>query len=58
MIPVPNHWPHHYNGVVSSPCDVIDGPCCCGAWHKYNKEQWIMENLRMYGLVQIGTTKE
>ncbi len=21
-----------YNG-VSEPCDMADGPCCCGAWH-------------------------
>ena len=28
----PDHWPKRYNA-CSEPCDVIDGPCCCGAWH-------------------------
>jgi hypothetical protein len=26
-----------YNG-LSEPCDTIDGPCCCGAWHSI--EEW------------------
>ena len=22
-----------YNGGCSEPCDMLVGPCCCGAWH-------------------------
>ena len=22
-----------YNGGYSEPCDMLVGPCCCGAWH-------------------------
>ena len=25
----PAPWATHYNG----PCDMVIGPCCCGAWH-------------------------
>lgn len=38
----PEHWPPYVNG-TGSPCDVLQGPCCCGAWH-YLTEWQIDEN--------------
>ena len=31
--PWPEDWPRHHNG-VSEPCDMLVGPCSCGAWHQ------------------------
>lgn len=28
----PDDWPRHYNS--NEPCDMLVGPCCCGAWHQ------------------------
>ena len=28
-----------HNGSCTDPCDMIDGPCACGAWH--NAKEWI-----------------
>ena len=36
---VPEDWPPHYNA-CTDPCDVIEGPCVCGAWHNLS-EPWI-----------------
>lgn len=24
----------HFFNASSDPCDMMDGPCACGAWHK------------------------
>lgn len=29
----PKDWPKHFNG-SSEPCDMLVGPCSCGAWHQ------------------------
>lgn len=34
-IPYPKNAPENFNG-SATPCDVFDGPCSCGAWHKGN----------------------
>lgn len=31
FVPWPTEWPKHYNSNV--PCDMLVGPCACGAWH-------------------------
>lgn len=32
LTPWPKDWPLNYNG-NSTPCDMVIGPCACGAWH-------------------------
>lgn len=32
LIAWPKDWPKFYNG-VSDACDMLVGPCACGAWH-------------------------
>ena len=46
---VPAHWPLHYNPPgATDPCDMIHGPCACGAWHGYHQE-WVQWGLTRYG---------
>lgn len=33
MTPYPEDWPRYYNGTTSTPCDMLEGPCACGATH-------------------------
>lgn len=32
FVPYPAHLPPRYNG-SGQPCDMLVGPCSCGAWH-------------------------
>ncbi len=45
---VPEHWPPHYN-VNMEPCDMTDGPCCCGAWHDHG-EDWVRNGVARFGV--------
>lgn len=45
----PAHWPPRYNG-YNDPCDTIDGPCCCGAWHVLG-EEWVTDHIDKFGYV-------
>jgi len=29
----PEDWPKYKMTAYSDPCDMLVGPCCCGAWH-------------------------
>lgn len=33
FIDYPDHWPRYFNGGGNEPCDLLQGPCACGAWH-------------------------
>lgn len=33
MTPYPGWLPSRYNA-STDPCDMLEGPCACGAWHK------------------------
>lgn len=34
----------YHNGQITEPCDMIEGPCACGAWHHfYEWDPEIME---------------
>jgi len=32
----PHHWPPYRNG-GGELCDMLQGPCACGAWHQLNE---------------------
>jgi hypothetical protein len=38
MIIYPDSLPKYHNN-NREPCDMLDGPCVCGAWHSY--EEWV-----------------
>ena len=48
LIPYTKEWPSVYNG-SNEPCDMLDGPCGCGAyhslkeWYKKFEEHFYME---------------
>ena len=44
----PYDWPPYYNG-INQPCDVCEGPCICGAWHKAGEFQFKDGTLFRYG---------
>ena len=47
MVPWPEEWEdRHYNGVhgCGEPCDMLVGPCACGAFH-LETEEWVVEVL-------------
>lgn len=39
LIPFPTTEPPHYNA-CNEPCDMLSGPCACGAWHTV-EERWV-----------------
>jgi hypothetical protein len=44
FVPWPAAWTdRHYNG-CNEPCDLLIGPCRCGAWHSED-ETWVQEKL-------------
>ena len=43
-VPWPQDWTdRHYNG-GREPCDMLVGPCSCGAWHQ-ESEDWVQAML-------------
>jgi len=45
LIIYPEHWPKSYNSNI--PCDMADGPCCCGAWHSLKE---FRQHIVKYGM--------
>jgi hypothetical protein len=47
--PWPEQWTdYHYNG-CEEPCDMLFGPCVCGAWHTLD-DDWVQEKLRSHNV--------
>lgn len=46
----PSKWPKYL--MANEPCDMISGPCCCGAWHKISDWWHVfgLEKPTFYGL--------
>lgn len=44
----PDDWPEYHNA-CSDPCDVLQGPCACGAWHKLYEWDFIKKTRRPTG---------
>lgn len=53
LIPYPKEWPKYYNS--NMPCDMADGPCCCGGWHSLG--EW-SENWKNACLERINELKD
>ncbi len=43
----PEDWPRYKQCNVS--CDMLEGPCLCGAWHGSGEFQLIAGKLHRYG---------
>src|SRR5262245_10523931 len=48
ILGVPKHWPPHHNA-NTAPCDMIQGPCACGAYH-FLDDDWVITGLSTYGI--------
>lgn len=52
FIPWPDNWPEYKQHCFSSwsdSCDMLVGPCRCGAWHQPGEFEWKDGVLHRYG---------
>jgi hypothetical protein len=40
FVPWPTDWTDRRHNACNDPCDMLVGPCSCGAWHDTN-EKWV-----------------
>lgn len=46
FIPMPKEWiGQYFNGGCTEPCDMLSGPCACGATHHI--EEWIISRKKL-----------
>lgn len=46
----PEDWTDYHYNASHEPCDMLIGPCSCGAWHSEN-ETWVQEILKKHNAV-------
>ncbi len=44
IVPWPADWTDRHFNANSEPCDMLAGPCACGAWH-HQTEPWVQAAL-------------
>ena len=50
MVAWPDGWDgQNYNG-TNEPCDMLVGPCSCGAWH-HETEYWVRRALEVHNAI-------
>jgi len=52
MVPWPNNWPRYKQACFSSfqnSCDMLVGPCACGAWHQQGEFELKGNEIHRYG---------
>jgi hypothetical protein len=47
LVAWPDDWTLRCYNACSEPCDMLIGPCSCGAWH-IEDEHWVQEVLRIH----------
>ena len=45
LMPMPVEWIGQYHNACTNPCDMLCGPCACGAWH--HLDEWIITRKRL-----------
>jgi hypothetical protein len=50
MVPWPAEWTDYHYNASHEPCDMLVGPCSCGAWH-HATEEWVRETLARHNTV-------
>jgi hypothetical protein len=50
MVPWPAEWTDYHYNASHEPCDMLVGPCSCGAWH-HATEDWVRETLARHNTV-------
>ena len=46
----PDDWTDRHYNASHDPCDMLVGPCSCGAWH-YETEGWVVELLKKHNTI-------
>ena len=47
MVPWPEEWTDRHYNACNEPCDMLVGPCACGAWHSED-EDWVRAALEKH----------
>ena len=50
MVPWPDGWDGQNHNGIKEPCDMLVGPCSCGAWH-YETEYWVRRALEVHNAI-------
>jgi len=37
LVPMPVRYIGQFYNACTDPCDMLEGPCACGAWHHQNE---------------------
>lgn len=47
---MPKDWIGQVHNACTDPCDMLNGPCVCGAWHHWDEWIIIRKKLTMKGV--------
>jgi hypothetical protein len=47
FVPWPASWTERRYNAGNEPCDMLSGPCACGAWHSLG-EDWVQALFRYH----------
>lgn len=47
LVPFPQEWDARHYELIDVPCNMLIGPCCCGATHNV-MEWWVQELLQAF----------
>lgn len=50
MVPWPDGWDGENHNGTHEPCDMLIGPCSCGAWH-HEREYWVERALHVHNAI-------
>jgi hypothetical protein len=50
IVPWPADWNDRHYNACNEPCDMLCGPCSCGAWH-CEGEEWVQVVLKKHNAV-------
>lgn len=45
----PEDWKDRHYNACNDPCDMLSGPCACGAWHSITDE-WVQQKLKEHNV--------
>ena len=50
LVSWPEEWTRYHHNACNEPCDMLVGPCACGAWHTAD-EEWVKDELKLHRAV-------
>lgn len=58
LVSWPSDWLVNYCNGGGDPCDMLEGPCACGAWHREHEWQDDPQNRHDYARGQHDLTRK